>query len=232
MPKIRKPFLRISKAFLRITDIEPQKRKGNRFSIFLDGKFAFGLSHLTLLDNNLKVGKNLKEEEITKIVAREELSKLTDLATNFLSYRPRSEKEISQYLTKKIAKRENIKYSEAKDSHLIEKVVSTLKKYKYINDFEFAKWYFESRLRSRPRGLMLIKLELKKKGVSDDIIENLLSGSASEIDLAKKALQKKIKRWQNLSPLDLKKKVYQHLSSRGFNFETIKESFALFAKKR
>lgn len=226
----------------QVTAIEPQKskrgqsasggKKTKRFNVYIDDRFAFGVSDINLLKHNLTVGKMLTEEEIAKIVAREELSKLTDLATNFLSFRPRSEKEVYDHLTKKIAKRESIKFHQAQESPLIAKVIDKLKKYKYINDLEFTKWYVDSRKRASPRGQILISLELKRKGVADEIIKNLLATSTNEIELAKVALQKKIKRWQKLSPLDLKKKVYQYLAFRGFNFETIKEVFALVSKKR
>ncbi|OGD86392.1 hypothetical protein A2870_00760 [Candidatus Curtissbacteria bacterium RIFCSPHIGHO2_01_FULL_41_11] len=216
----------------KISLIEPQKKNTSRFNIFLDGKFAFGISDQSLLENNLKVGKILTEDEISKILVREQLSKLTEIATNFLSFRQRSEKEVRDHLIKKIAVRENVKFNQASESPLIEKIISKLKKYSYINDLEFAKWYVESRLRSRPRGSRLLKLELRKKGISDSIIENLLSKSDKETEYAKKALQKKIKSWQNLSNLDLKKKIYQYLISKGFDFETIKEVFAIFSNKR
>ena len=215
-----------------ISSIEPQKKRANRFNIFLDGKFAFGVSDHILLENDLKTQKVLTEQEITKILAREQIAKLTDLATNFLSFRPRSEKEVIEYLAKKLAARENIKFREASQSLQIDTVIAKLKKYKYINDLEFANWYIQSRSRSRPRGAILLKLELKKKGVSTEIIENLLQKSTKEIDLAQKALEKKIKRWAKLPPLDLKKKVYQYLASRGFDFETIKEAFAIFQNKQ
>ena len=215
----------------QITAIEPQKKKAQRFNIFLDGRFAFGISDINLLKNNLKIGKKLTEEGISKIIAREEITKLMDIATNYLGYRPRSEKEIVDHLAKKIADRENIKFQQAQESPLISKVVSSLKKYKYINDLEFAKWYVESRLGSKPRGLILIKIELKRKGISPEIIEKVVSFQKDELSLAQKAVKKKLKRWQNLSSLDLKKKVYQYLSSRGFDFDTIKETFAYISKK-
>lgn len=223
---------KISKAFLRITSVEPQKKKAGRLNIFLDGKFAFGVSGQILLENSLKEGIVLTDSDITKILAREQIAKLTDLATNFLSFRPRSEKEVSDYLANKLAAKENIKFSQASQSPLIEKVIEKLKKYKYINDVEFASWFTQSRNRSRPKGPMLISSELKKKGISQEIIESTLKSSPNEVELAKTALSKKIKRWQNLEESQFKKKVYQFLTSRGFGFETIREVFAILKNLR
>ena len=208
----------------QISAIEPQKRNKDRFNVFLDGHFAFGIDASTLFENQLKVGKVLKEEEIPKILQKEELSKLMDRVLHFLSYRPRSEKEITDYLIKKIAAKENIKYHQAKDSPLIAQVIEKLKRYKYINDLEFAKWFISSRIKSKPKGVRLLKLELFRKGISKDIVEKVLSKNLNQNELAKKAIEKKIKKWQKLPDLELKKKLYSHLSSRGFDFETIKQA--------
>ncbi len=214
----------------KITAISPQKKKSDRFNVFLDEKFAFGIEGETLLGHNLKVGKILSEEEISKIIKKEQGTKLLDLATNFLSYRPRSEKEVRDYLIKKISTRENIKFSEARESPLIDQVISKLKKYKYLDDLEFAKWHVAARTGLRPKGRTIIKLELKKKGISQEIIDQI--PAVDETILAKIAIEKKIPRWQNLPSLEYKKKFYQYLASRGFDYDTIKETFAFFSKKR
>ncbi len=216
----------------KVTDITPQKKKSDRFNIFLDDKFAFGINAEILLANGLKVGQILQEEKIAKIIKSEQGTKLLDLATNFLSYRPRSEKEVKEYLAKKISSKENIKFQEARESPQIDQIIQKLKKYKYLNDREFAEWFVASRTSSRPKGIALIKLELKSKGIAQDLINEILFSNVKEIDLAKKAIEKRLKRWQNLTTLEYKKKFYQYLANRGFGFEIIKEAFAFFSKKR
>lgn len=216
----------------QITAIEKQKRTAGRFNVFVDGQFAFGASDLTIVENSLKIGQVLSPEQVQKIVAKEEFSKLLNLATNFLSYRPRSEKETGDYLITKVAKIHNLKFSQAKQSPLIQLVINKLKKYDYLSDLEFAKWWIASRARSRPKGKIILKFELRKKGVADDIINTVTEGLTNEGDLAKKLVARKLERWQNLPSLEFKKKVYQHLSSRGFDFETIAQTVAFFNKKR
>ena len=216
----------------QISAIEPQKRNKDRFNVFLDGHFAFGISASLLFENQLKVGKVLEEEEIVKILQKEELSKLTDQVLHFLSYRPRSEKEITDYLIKKIAAKENIKYHQAKNSPLVAQIIEKLKRYKYINDLEFAKWFISSRIKSKPKGVRLLKLELFKKGIDKNIAEIVLPKNLNQKELAKKAIEKKIKKWQKLPPLELKKKVYSYLAGRGFNWEIIQEIVAILIKKR
>lgn len=214
----------------QISSIEPQKKKENRLNIFLDGKFAFGASAEIILKNNLKVGTNLSQKLIDQITKEDQSTKLMDRVMNFLSFRPRSEKEVRDYLAKKIANFENIKFTQASQSPLIDSIIKKLKKYNYINDLEFTKWWVTSR-KNRPRGQMVIKAELIKKGIEKETIDQIITKSVNETMLAKKSIEKKIKFWRKLTPLDFKKKFYSYLASRGFSYDTIAEMFAIYKKK-
>ena len=214
-----------------ITSIEPQKKRKNRFNIFLDEEFGFAADENVLLKYNLKISQSLTESQIEKLIKENELGKLMDQSLRFLSYRPRSEKEVVDYLIGKISQKENIKYSQAKESPLIKQVVLKLKKYKYLDDFEFANWLVRSRIRSKPQGLSLVKFDLEKKGIDDEIINSIIAKYPDQTVLAKRAIEKKLANWQKLPKGDFKKKIYQYLASRGFNFETIGEVFANLEKK-
>lgn len=216
----------------QITAIVPQKRRKDRFNVYLDGQFGFAIAAEKVLKNRLNVGKNLSPREIEIIIAEDELGKLVDLTANFLSFRPRSEKEIFDYLVKKLKSRESVDYQQAKESPLIGQVILRLKKYKYLNDRQFAKWWIESRMRSRPRGTTALRIELLKKGIGREIIDDALEKQIDEKAQARLALTKKIKHWQKLTPQEAKKKAYQFLASRGFDWDTIKETVAKFIEKR
>ena len=214
-----------------ITSIEPQKKRKNRFNIFLDEEFGFAADENVLLKYNLKISQSLTQSQIEKLIKENELGKLMDQSLRFLSYRPRSEKEVVDYLIGKISQKENIKYSQAKESPLIKQVVLKLKKYKYLDDFEFANWLVRSRIRSKPQGLSLVKFDLEKKGIDDEIINSIIAKYPDQTVLAKRAIEKKLANWQKLPKGYFKKKIYQYLASRGFNFETIGEVFANLEKK-
>lgn len=216
----------------QVTAIEPQKKRSGRFNIYLDGHFAFGVDENILVKNRLKVNQQLADDQVQNLVKETILGKLKDQALRFLSYRPRSEKEIKDYLAKKIARSENIKFALALESPLIDKIIYKLSRYGYLNDHEFARWWFDSRMQRSPRGPAFIKAELVKKGIDKEIIENVLDRSPDQVALAKKAVAKKLKRWQVLPLLVFKKKVYSYLLGRGFDFDTVKEAFAFLAKKR
>lgn len=120
---------------------------------------------------------------------------LLDSALKYLSYRPRSRKEIIDFLRRKTSV-----------TDLINQTLEKLEKLKLINDAAFAKWLIESRSRSRPRGLRLIKQELRQKGINIDV-------KIDESGLAMKALEKKRSKSRD--------QAIRFLQFRGFSWDTI-----------
>ncbi len=140
--------------------------------------------------------------------------KFYEKTLRFLSFRPRSEKEITDYLKKKKS-----------DDLTAKKIIEKLKEHKFLNDEEFAKWWIEQRTRVKPRADRVIKFELMQKGIDKEIIEGLLiRGTESDLKKAENLAQIRMKR---LKKIDDRKKVYEKLgrflASKGFNYDIIKE---------
>ena len=142
-----------------------------------------------------------------------------ELAINYISYRPRSSKEVRSHLIHK-------GYS----FPLVDQVVNYLIESDYINDQEFAKKWYMSRLNKGGYGPLLIYKELIAKGISPDVCHVLrerLYPEEKEREeiiylLEKKGLKK---------PLDLhqERRLYQMLIRRGFSSSLVIET--LRAKK-
>ena len=141
---------------------------------------------------------------------------LLNKSFKFLSYRPRSEKEVRDYLLRKKA-----------DDITLERIIQSLKENNFINDVDFTKWWIEQRTKFRPKAQRLIKLELLRKGIAKDLIEEILQDKTVEtetdLDKAKKIAQKKLLRYKNDKPQKQYEKMERFLASRGFNWDTIKE---------
>ena len=133
------------------------------------------------------------------------LQKLIAHAISYVSFRLRSAKEIHEYLSKRIkGNKEYVRLAE-----------SRLKELGYIDDEMYAKRFIESRNRSRPKGKKLIQMELKRKGISSDIIENI--DGSNDLELARGVAQKKYLLWKKLPVLEQKKKLFGILQRRGFS---------------
>lgn len=217
----------------RITSVEPQKKRQDRFNIFLDGRFAFGADEDLVVNRRLVVGKVIMPEELSKILFEAEVGKLMERMYRWFGIRQHSEKEVRNYFRIKNLEL-RIKGKEEKSQIVIDAVVETLKKKGLLNDLEFAKAWTEARRKSKQKGIRAIKAELYQKGIGKEIIETIENGEwtiENEKQLAQKALEKKMKLWKDLQPLEFRKKATEFLLRRGFEYEMVKEVIEKLMRK-
>ena len=204
-----------------ITSIKPQKNK-KRVNVFLDGKFGFGLDFENIVKLGLKVEQELSEEEIEKIVKEGEFQKVYDRLLRFASLRPRSEKEIKDWLKRK-------KVHESIQDNLFNR----LKRLELIDDIKFAKWWVDQRVQFKSKSKKELFLELRLKGIDKEIIDQILSESKhDEYKAAKKLFEKKKYMWKKFDGFTARKKVSDYLARKGFSWETIKKLIDATDQKR
>ena len=138
---------------------------------------------------------------------------------------------MKDFLVKKIARCENIKFNLASQSPVISQIITRLKKQSFLNDEEFAEWWVKARTGSQPKGPYVIRMELLRKGVDKEIVEKAISKITNQKELGSKVIEKKLVIWKTLTNLELKKKIYEHLARRGFDSKTINEVIAQIVKK-
>jgi regulatory protein len=111
----------------------------------------------------------------------------------------------------------------------VDRLVEKLKEKGLVDDQVFAKAWMEARRSSKKKGVNAIKAELYQKGIAREIIEETLEWlrvkgeGGSEEQLAREALEKKMRVWRNLPELEFKKKALEFLVRRGFEYEVAKE---------
>ncbi len=130
-------------------------------------------------------------------------------AGKFLSYRPRSEDEVRKNLKKQ-------KFQE----EVIEKVIDRMRRGGLVNDVNFAELWVENRSEFRPRGSRLLRMELLKKGITDDVIENATK-DLNEDELAFRAARKQARKYKKLEWQEFRKKMNGFLARRGFDYGII-----------
>lgn len=153
----------------------------------------------------------------------DEFSKFYDKALRFLSYRPRSEKEVRSHFAKASRGR-----GKPPSEEIVELIIKKLKDQKFVNDREFAKWWIEQRTLVKPMGKRLIKMELNKKGIDKELIDEIFNEIENlvhdELEMARKLVQRKINKYKGFD----RQKIYQRLggflSRRGFDYDTIKKT--------
>ncbi len=130
-----------------------------------------------------------------------------------LRIRPRSEFEITRRLKLK-------GYSDS----TIAEVVEGLRRSGYIDDEKFARFWVDSRMHLNPVGDVVLRDELKEKGVSESIIEATLKNKADLYDEYEVAFSMARERFERLKKLDRRKaskRLYDFLLRRGFKYDTV-----------
>lgn len=215
----------------KITSVELQKKNQKRFNVFLDGQFAFGADEDLVVDYRLVLGKILDQELVEKLLFEAEVGKLIERIYGLFNIRQRSEKEVKDYLRNLSFKRK-VKDQEEISIQSIDLVIEKLKQKRLLNDEEFAKSWVE--VRSKKKGITAIKAELYKKGISKEIIDRVVSLQSSDIrqeEVAGRLLEKRWSRLHSLPPLERKRKAYEFLLRRGFEYELVKQIVEKLTKK-
>lgn len=196
-----------------ITSIKQQKKK-DRVNVYLDGKFGFGIDLDNFVILNLRVGQELTETEIGRIVKKADFQKILEKLLNFMMIRPKSEKEVRDWLYRK-------KVVESMHRDLFIKV----KQFDLLDDTKFARWWIETRQLFRPKPKRILQMELMKKGINKEIISEVLS--ETEVDegkIARDLLQKRSVYWKRVEKDKLKQKMIEYLVRKGFGFEIAKNA--------
>lgn len=193
----------------KITALKVQAKNKNRVNVYLDGEFAFGLVMIEAA--KLRLGQVLSDADIERIKKSDDSEMVFEKAVKFISYRPRSEKEVRQNLKKKEI-----------EAGLIDEAVARLKRAGLLNDDQFAQLWVESRSHSKPKGTRALKVELTKKGVGREAIDAAVAGTNDE-EVARRLAASRAPRLKKLSKIEFRRKLGSYLARRGINYEIISE---------
>lgn len=199
----------------KITSIQVQAKRRDRFSVFLDGEFAFGIHQDVLLKSGIAQGDELDSGQIEKILSLEERRAAKEKAMRLLAVRPRSNKEIADRL-------HQAKFPDK----VIDWVIPELERVGLLNDLEFAKMFARSRMITKPVGEFLLRRELAQKGLSEEQIEAGVEEAYAETDelkVARNIATRRKKRYSALDEVKAKKRLSDFLIRRGFSWEIVKD---------
>jgi regulatory protein len=193
----------------KVTRLVKGKSREKRVKVFLDGEYACTLLAEVALKEGLRVGQELSAGQIEALTGKDLYQRCLNSALRYLGYRPRSEAEIKQRLQR-----------HGFDSACTEKALSQLKEQGLVDDTAFAQFWKENRESFSPRSRRLTGLELRRKGLSNDIIAQV----TGEIDDSESAYRAALSTARRLSPLDFKdfrRRLGAYLGRRGFGYDVI-----------
>lgn len=195
---------------MKITKIESQKNK-DRVNMYIDNEFAFGLSLELIYKYHLKKGMEIDENFIKNILKHEEQIKANNYALSFLSHRWRTEKEIRNKMSQK-----------GYANEIIDETISYLLNINLIDDRRFAETYTRDKIRLNKLGSIRIKHELYNKGISNEIIDEVISEYCDdEFERALEAGKKKISSYKNDDKNAIYRKLGGFLQRKGYSYECV-----------
>lgn len=195
---------------MKITAIKQQVKRADRYSIFVDEKYAFSLSEGELIRSGVHSGQDLTAVELEAFKATSKLDKIYGLVLQLVSRRPRSEKELRDYLRRK-----------QHDEATTEIILSKLSDNGLLDDKEFAVRWVENRRLLKPVSKRRLVQELRQKGISSDLIEAALQADATtDVDTLRELIERKRRQAKYTDD----SKLMQYLARQGYSYTDIKNA--------
>jgi regulatory protein len=151
-------------------------------------------------------GDSLTESQVAELARADQIHRAREVALRFLSYRPRSVREL----------RVRLQRARFFDS-VIDEVVARLEEQGLINDAEFARFWRENRESFNPRSTRLIQSELRQRGVSAEMAAAATEGIDEE-QSAYNAGQKRASMFNGQEFDVFQRRLLEYLKRRGFNY--------------
>ena len=196
-----------------ISKISPQVKRQGYYNIYIDGKYELSLSELDLASSGIKTNQNIDEKKLKELKNTQAKSKSYNFAIRYLALRPRSSHEVNEYLV----------YRKGFTQEEVEYTIHRLTNEKYINDQDFAEMWVRNRMLLSPKSERVLRLELVKKGIDKQLIDNVLL-SLTEQDMLDSIIEVINKKLRQQKFRD-KQKLTESLSRQGYNYGLIKKAF-------
>ena len=179
----------------------------------MDNEYAFSLDGADALMMKIKPGRELTKEDIDRCLRECNYTKARDKALSILSRKPISKMKLHEKLTEK-----------GYDNQVADMVIKELEELGYVNDCDYGALFLEH-CQSKMWGKKKIRFEMKQKGLSDEVINDILS-DYDESTLVDEMAGQIISRYSSddLTDRKTKSKVIRYFASRGFDFPLIETS--------
>ena len=180
------------------------RKRRNKIILHFDNSEKLEIEYEVYLNAGLIKGNEIDKKRIDKLVFENEIFQVKNSAYRYLSNRNHSSFELKLKLSKKEYQKE-----------IINKVIIELKGKGYIDDHKFAESFVRTRVERRKEGIVKINSELRKRGINNEIISEVISNSSNDPIHFDNALELAEKKYQTLKNKSLE---YQKLKGRLFNF--------------
>lgn len=191
---------------MKITAIKQQVKRPDRYSVYVDDKFAFGLSESALIQQRLASGQEIDAAQFSALKDAASTDKAYGNALRYVVMRPRSMWEMRTYLQRKKI-----------DEPVADSIIERLLQLDLLSDEKFAEAWVANRRLLKSTSKRRLRQELQQKHVPSSIIDKVLAeDEADERTVLAEIVAKKQSRYPD------KNKFMQYLARQGFSYDDIK----------
>lgn len=217
---------------LVVTKIAQQQKRSDRYSVYINEKYSFSLSEYQLVGSGLRIGKEYTKSELINLQDESAFGKAYERTLNYVMIRPRSRREIEDYLVRTFLYPKPKSYTSKDGQRKIKRqtvdrerviamngrVMNRLDEKGYIDDERFALVWVQSRQLTKKPSKRKLEQELRAKYIAPEIIAAVLQNKEEdEISNLKSLIAKK----RRLSRYQDDVKLKQYLLRQGFNYGDI-----------
>ena len=143
--------------------ISTEQTKNGKIKLFADDKYVSTLESAHWYSLGIYDGNDIDGERLRGILLENNQKRALQKAMTFLAYRAHSEKELRAKLRQKDFDAEACDYA-----------IDRLTEMRLLDDEEYARNLAESLIEKKGFSLNRVRMELREKGISSDILENAL----------------------------------------------------------
>tara|TARA_A100001015_G_scaffold233348_1_gene264519 strand:+ start:3360 stop:4046 length:687 start_codon:yes stop_codon:yes gene_type:complete len=192
-----------------IKEIQVQKKKRDRFSVFSEQGFLFGLSTETFIKHPLSSGQSLHRSDVQRILETEHRFTVQASLLQYISRRSHARKELLQKAQKK-----------GPDTALIESILDDFEGKGWIDDQQFAESFARDKARFKSWGPQKIQQHLVQKGIERHVVDEAIAAAIPREEALQTCLQLLLKKkWyfdKTEDKFKRKQKMMAYLMQRGF----------------
>lgn len=197
-----------------VTDVKSASKHSSRYKVYLDDELFGEVDGGLVVKYGIRIGMEIDEELLKKLISENEIAKAKSYAFDLLIRRSYTKKIMLDKLKRK-------GFSETARKATIEK----LERLGYIKDEEYAQNWVQSRKKLKPKGRFALREELNSKGIDKTTVDRVLAGisDSEEREMARRAAEKRVKRYRNLDLKVAQRRLFSFLQRRGFGYSLTRE---------
>lgn len=197
-----------------ITSIRRNVKDGGRCSVFVDEVFLAACPIDVATSLGLRKGLEMTDDLERMLRKEDKRIVLRQKTYHFATYKPRTERQVRDYLIGREATPEEI-----------DDVMAWLKEFRLLDDRVYAERFLDAARERKPLSRSMAKRTLARKGVPELIIDEVLHEQYSEddaINAARRVASKKLRMISSASDKERDEKLMRFLQYRGYPWDVIR----------